>query len=42
VAEPPRTFSERAHPLLGEAAERSRVSARVRAERLRDTARAIL
>ena len=42
MAEPPRTFSERAQPLLEEAAERSRVSARVRAERLRDTTRAIL
>jgi hypothetical protein len=42
VAEPHRTLSERAHPLLEEAAERSRVSARARAERLRDAARAIL
>jgi uncharacterized membrane protein YgaE (UPF0421/DUF939 family) len=42
MAEPPRTLSERAHPLLEEAAERSRVSARARAERLRDAARAIL
>src|SRR5918999_350436 len=33
---------ERAQPLLEEAAERSRTSARARAERLRDTARAIL
>src|ERR671915_1043395 len=32
---------ERAQPLLEEAAERSRTSARARAERLRDTARAI-
>src|SRR5829696_8833374 len=37
-----RTLSERAQPLLEEAAERSRVSARARAERLRDTARAIV
>jgi uncharacterized membrane protein YccC len=42
VAEPPRTFSERAQPLLEEAAERSRISARARAERLRDAARVIL
>jgi uncharacterized membrane protein YgaE (UPF0421/DUF939 family) len=42
VADPHRTLSERAQPLLEEAAERSRLSARVRAERLRDTARAIL
>ena len=40
--EPPRTLSERAQPLIEEAAERSRVSARARAERLRDTARAVL
>jgi uncharacterized membrane protein YgaE (UPF0421/DUF939 family) len=33
---------ERAQPLLEEAAERSRLSARARAERLRDAARAIL
>jgi len=42
VADPHRTLSERAQPLLEEAAERSRLSARARAERLRDTARAIL
>ena len=42
VADPHRTLSERAHPLIEEAAERSRLSARARAERLRDTARAIL
>jgi uncharacterized membrane protein YgaE (UPF0421/DUF939 family) len=36
------TFAERAQPLLEEAAERSRISARMRAERLRSTARAIL
>ena len=42
MAEPHRTISERAQPLLEEAAERSRLSARVRAVRLRDTARAIL
>ena len=42
VAEPPRTLSERAHPLIEEAAERSRLSARTRAERLRDAARTIL
>lgn len=37
-----RTLSERAQPLIEDAAERSRLSARARAERLRDTARAIL
>lgn len=42
MAEPHRTLSERAQPLLEEAAERSRLSARARAERLRDTARAIV
>jgi uncharacterized membrane protein YgaE (UPF0421/DUF939 family) len=42
VAEPPRRLSARAQPLIEEAAERSRLSARIRAERLRDTARAIL
>ncbi len=42
VAEPHRTLSERAQPLLEEAAERSRLSARTRAERLRDAARTIL
>jgi uncharacterized membrane protein YgaE (UPF0421/DUF939 family) len=42
VAEPPRTFSERAQPLIEEAAERSRLSARTRAARLRDATRAIL
>jgi uncharacterized membrane protein YgaE (UPF0421/DUF939 family) len=42
VAEPHRTLTERAQPLIEEAAERSRISARARAERLRDAARAIL
>jgi uncharacterized membrane protein YccC len=42
VADEHRTLSERAQPLLEEAAERSRLSARARAERLRDAARAIL
>ena len=42
VAEPHRTLSERAQPLLEEAAVRSRVSARTRAERVRNAARAIL
>ena len=42
MADEPRTLSERAQPLLEEAAERSRVSARARAVRLRDAARAIL
>ncbi len=36
------TFAERAQPLLEEAAERSRISARIRAERLRTATRAIL
>jgi uncharacterized membrane protein YgaE (UPF0421/DUF939 family) len=36
------TLSERAQPLIEEAAERSRISARVRAQRLRNAARAIL
>jgi uncharacterized membrane protein YgaE (UPF0421/DUF939 family) len=43
VAEPSRpTLSERAQPLIEEAAERSRLSARARGERLRNAARAIL
>jgi uncharacterized membrane protein YgaE (UPF0421/DUF939 family) len=42
VAQPQRTLTERAQPLIEEAAERSRISARARAERLRDAARAIL
>ena len=42
MAEPQRTLSERAQPLIEEAALRSRVSARTRAERLRNAARAIL
>jgi uncharacterized membrane protein YgaE (UPF0421/DUF939 family) len=42
VADEHRSLSERAQPLLEEAAERSRLSARARAERLRDAARAIL
>jgi uncharacterized membrane protein YgaE (UPF0421/DUF939 family) len=42
VVESPRRFSERAQPLIEEAAERSRVSARTRAVRLRDAARAIV
>jgi uncharacterized membrane protein YgaE (UPF0421/DUF939 family) len=42
VADPSRRLSARAHPLLEEAAERSRLSARTRAERLRNAARAIL
>ena len=42
MAEPPRTFSARAQPLIEEAAVRSRLSARTRAERLRDAARPIL
>lgn len=42
VVEPSRTLSERAQPLIEEAAERSRLSARTRAERLRDAARTIL
>jgi uncharacterized membrane protein YgaE (UPF0421/DUF939 family) len=40
--EPQPTFSERAQPLFEEAAERSRVSARTRAERLRSAARSIV
>jgi uncharacterized membrane protein YgaE (UPF0421/DUF939 family) len=36
------TLTERAQPLIEEAAERSRLSARTRAERLRNAARAIL
>ena len=36
------SFAERAQPLLEEAAERSRISARLRAERLRTMARAIV
>ncbi len=36
------TFAEKAQPLLEEAAERSRISARMRAERLRTATRAIL
>jgi uncharacterized membrane protein YgaE (UPF0421/DUF939 family) len=42
MAEPPRTLSERAQPLLEEAAERSRLSARTRADRLHEAARPIL
>jgi uncharacterized membrane protein YgaE (UPF0421/DUF939 family) len=43
VSEPVRPrLSERAQPLIEEAAERSRLSARTRAERLRNAARAIL
>jgi uncharacterized membrane protein YgaE (UPF0421/DUF939 family) len=42
VAEPPRTLTERAQPLIEEAAERSARSARTRAERLRNAARAIV
>jgi len=43
VADPPRlTLSERAQPLIEEAAERSRASARTRADRLRHAARAVL
>ena len=42
MVEPPRRLSARAQPLIEEAAERSRVSARTRAERLRDAARAIV
>jgi uncharacterized membrane protein YgaE (UPF0421/DUF939 family) len=42
VAEPPRRLSERAQPLIEEAAERSRLSARTRAERLRTATRAIV
>jgi uncharacterized membrane protein YgaE (UPF0421/DUF939 family) len=42
VADSSRRFSARAQPLIEEAAERSRMSARMRAERLRGAARAIL
>ena len=43
VSDPERpTLSERAQPLIEEAAERSRLSARTRAERLRTATRAIL
>ena len=42
MSEPSRRLSARAQPFLEEAAERSRLSARIRAERLRDAARAIL
>ena len=42
MADPSRRLSERAHPLIEQAAERSRLSARARADRLRHTARAIL
>ena len=42
MTDPPRTLSERAQPLIEEAAERSRLSARARAERLRDAGRSIL
>ena len=43
MADPPRlTLSERAQPLIEEAAERSRASARTRADRLRHAARAVL
>ena len=42
MAEPTRTLSERAQPLIEEAAERSRLSARTRAERLRHATRSIL
>ena len=42
VAEPHRTLSERAHPLIEEAAERSRLSAQGRTERLRHAGRAIV
>ena len=42
VAEPPRTLAERAHPLHEEAAERSRLSARARATRVRAAARSIV
>ena len=42
MVEPPRRLSARAQPLIEEAAERSRVSARTRAERLRDAARTIV
>ena len=42
VTEPSRTLTERAQPLIEDAAERSRLSARARAERLRDAGRSIL
>ena len=42
VADPHRTLSERAQPLIEEAAERSRSSARARRDRLREAARPIL
>jgi uncharacterized membrane protein YgaE (UPF0421/DUF939 family) len=42
VTEPSRTLSEAAQPLIEEAAERSRLSAHARAERLRDAGRSIL
>jgi uncharacterized membrane protein YgaE (UPF0421/DUF939 family) len=41
VADPSRRFSARAQPLIEEAAERSRLSAQMRAERLRGAARMI-
>jgi F0F1-type ATP synthase assembly protein I len=41
VADPHRTLTDRAQPLLEEAAERSRVSARARAERVKLAARSI-
>ena len=42
MTDPPRTLSERAQPLIEEAAERSRLSARARAERLQDAGRSII
>ncbi|MET0686037.1 MAG: FUSC family protein [Solirubrobacteraceae bacterium] len=43
MADPPRmTFSERAQPLIEEAAERSRASARTRTDRVRHAARPVL
>ena len=42
MADPSRRFTARAQPLIEEAAERSRLSARMRAERLRGAARMIL
>jgi uncharacterized membrane protein YccC len=42
VADPSRRFTARAQPFIEEAAERSRLSARMRAERLRGAARMIL
>ena len=42
MAEPSRTLTERAQPLIEEAAERSRLSARTRTDRLRDAGRTIL